>query len=225
MGAKKGYRKMSIRIANSRGIPGTLGCLAHTVHQRRLVFLTSWHVLFAGGAARHDQVWQVLESAGRRDCRRLGRSLRGSRGIVRYRGDDYFVDCAIGEPDLPLEVEGVRASAAPIAPKRGDRVWKTGATTGTTTGVIVDDAYCCSTHPGAAVHSQAHVQAPGQLLIRSEDPARPFSQEGDSGALVLDDDGAAVGLLWGATVAADAVACQIGPVLHALNLRLGPAQA
>ena len=199
---------MSVRIANSRGVPGTLGCLARTVHQHRSVFLTSSHVMFAAGAMRHDPVWRVHDAAGGRDFQRLGSALQGRRGIVSYRGDDYFVDCAIGVLDEPLEGTAALARyAAP--PKVGDLVTKTGATTGTTTGIIVDSSYCC-----------AHEPAPRQLLIRSVDPQRPFAGEGDSGALIWNEDDAPIGLLWGTTVAGAGVACPIGPVLHALNIQL-----
>lgn len=211
---------MSVRITNSRGIPGTLGCLARTAHQHRPVFLTSCHVLFAAGATRHEPVWQVHESAGLRNYLRLGNALQGKRGVVRYRGDDYFVDCAIGTLDLPLDLGWSPVPDAPIAPKRGDHVWKSGAATGTTTGIIVDSSYWCSTDAGTALNSRMHDLAPRQLLIRSNDQQRPFVEEGDSGALIWNEDDAPIGLLWGTTVAAEGVACPIDPVLHALNIEL-----
>lgn len=211
---------MSVRIANSRGIPGTLGCFARTVHQHRPVFLTSCHVLFAAGAARHDPVWRVHESGGRRDYLRLGSALQGKRGIVRFRGDDYYVDCAIGVLDEPLRGKSARTLDAQVAPKRGDRVTKAGAATGTTTGIIVDTYYCGSTNGDNTVDSRVRHPTPRQLLIRSTDPRRPFAEEGDSGALILNEDHAAIGLLWGTTTTAESVACPIGPALHALNIRL-----
>jgi hypothetical protein len=211
---------MSIRIANSRGVPGTLGCLARTVHQRRPVFLTSCHVLFADGAARHDPVWSVHGSAGRRNYLRFGSALQGKHGIVRFRGDDYFVDCAIGALEASPEGEPASVSDSPAMPKRGDRIMKTGAATGTTTGVIVDSSYYGLTDAGASANSAVRDPTPRQLLIRSTDPRRPFAEAGDSGALIINEHNAAIGLLWGTTVAADGVACPIGPVLHALNIRL-----
>lgn len=219
---------MSVRIANSRGIPGTLGCLARTIHQHRPVFLTSCHVLFAGGGTRHDPVWQVHEAADRRNYLRLGSALQGKRGVLRYRGDDYFVDCAIGTLDLsldlplglPLDLGWSPVPGASIAPRRGDHVWKSGAATGTTTGIIVDSTYCCSTDAGTALNGRMREQAPRQLLIRSSDQQRPFVEEGDSGALIRNEDSVPIGLLWGMTVAAEGIACPIDPVLHALNIEL-----
>lgn len=166
-----------------------------------------------------------MESSGCRRYRRIGRALQGKRGVVRYRGDDYFVDCAIGTLDLPVDLGWSPVPGAPIAPKRGDHVWKSGAATGTTTGVIVDSYYRCSTDAGTALGSHVHDLAPRQLLIRSNGPHRPFVEEGDSGALVWNEDDAPIGLLWGTTVAAEGVACPIEPVLHALNIQLCGAPA
>ncbi len=211
---------MSVRIANSRGIPGTLGCLARTVHQQRSVFLTSNHVLFAAGAMRHDPVWRVRETAGRRDYQRLGSALQGKRGIVRYRGDDYYVDCAIGVLDAPSESGPALTTEFSAAPKRGARVMKSGAATGATMGVIVDSSYYASADDGITVDCSIRHPAPRQILIRSTDPRRPFAKEGDSGALIVDEHDVAIALLWGTTIAGDTVACPIAPVLHALNIRL-----
>jgi hypothetical protein len=210
---------MSVRIANSRGVPGTLGCFARTVHQHRPVFLTSYHVLFAAGAARHDPVWRVHEFGGSSNYLRLGSALQGQRGIVRFRGDDYFVDCAIGALDAPLDAAAL-AACAPAAPKRGDRVTKTGAATGTTTGIIVDTSYSTSTDGDNDVDSHVRHPAPRQILIRSADPRQRFADEGDSGALVFAEDRSPIGLIWGTTTTAESVACPIGPVLHALSIRL-----
>lgn len=214
---------MSVRIANARGVPGTLGCFARTVHQRRSVFLTSCHVLFAAGAGKHDPIWRVHESAGNRDYQRIGSALQGKRGIVRFRGENYFVDCGIGALDAPHDTppdSAVLAARTLAAPKCGDRVTKTGAATGTTTGIIVDTSYTGSTDGNSAVDSHVRHPAPRQLLIRSTDPRRPFADEGDSGALLVNEDQSPIGLLWGTTTSAESVACPIGPVLHALNIRL-----
>ena len=205
---------MSVRIINARGIPGTLAGLGRTIRQRRPVFLTCWHVLFAAGAARLDPVWQVSAPSGQRH-QPLGCALHGKRGIVRYRGEDYFVDCAIGALDASVGLGLPPLPGGPVAPMCGDRVWKSGAASGITTGIVVDAGYAA-----ASDHGRVRVHAPGQLLIRSSDPRQPFAQEGDSGALVWNQDDAPVGLLWGTTVAAEGIACPIGPVLQALSIEL-----
>src|SRR5947209_8880396 len=38
--------KPGVRIVNARGAPGTLGCLAFTLHDQHLVMLTTHHLLF-----------------------------------------------------------------------------------------------------------------------------------------------------------------------------------
>lgn len=181
-------------------------------------------MLFAAGAARHDPVWRVHEFAGSRNYQRIGSALQGKRGIVRFRGDDYFVDCGIGALDAPFDASAL-AARTPAAPKRGDRVTKTGAATGTTTGIIVDTSYFGSTDGDNHVDSHVRHPAPRQLLIRSADPRRPFADGGDSGALLFGEDQSPLGLIWGTTTTAESVACPIGPVLHALNIRLCEASA
>jgi hypothetical protein len=104
-------------------------------------------------------------------------------------------------------------------------VTKTGAATGTTTGIIVDPAYRGTTNPYPAANRDVREPAPRQLLIRSNDPQRPFAAEGDSGALIWNEHDTPIGLLWGTTVAAEGVACPIAPVLHALNIQLCGSQA
>jgi hypothetical protein len=189
------------------------------VHQHRAVFLTSGHVLFAAGAARHDPVWRVDESAGRRNYLRLGSALHGKCGIVRFRGDDYYVDCAIGALDEPIEGEPALAADSPATVKRGDRVLKSGAATGSTRGIIVDPSYHASADGVTSADRSARQPAPRQLLIRCAD-RRPFAEEGDSGALIFNEANMAIGLLWGTTTTGESVACPIGPVLHALNIKL-----
>ena len=216
--AGKGVR-MSIRIINAQGTPGTLACFGRTVHQRRPVFLTSCHVLYAAGAKRRDPVWLASPGGG---YRRLGTALQGKRGIVRYRGGDCFVDCAIGALELPVDVDWSPAPHTQVAPKAGDRVWKAGAATGVTVGIVVDACHACTTAAGSldTLDTPQPILAPGQLLVRSGDPRLAFAADGDSGALLWNDDNVPIGLLWGTTVAAEGVACPIDTVLHALNIDL-----
>src|SRR5262249_8257603 len=56
----------NINIVNAKGVPGTLGCIARTRSDGRLVLLSSWHVPFGGGARESDPVWLLDERDGAR---------------------------------------------------------------------------------------------------------------------------------------------------------------
>jgi hypothetical protein len=94
-------------------------------------------------------------------------------------------------------------------PRVGERVTKTGAATGTTTGIIIDVNY---SKPGQPAFG------PTQILIKSIDDA-VFAAEGDSGSLIVSDSRKAVGLLWGTNTSGEGVASPIAPVLHAMTDR------
>jgi endonuclease G len=204
------------RIANSRGVPGTLGCLAVTLHDGRPVLLTNHHVLFGGGAPESEPVWLVDGVEAAPSFRELGCSLYGKRGVVAFGGVRHHVDCAVGSIDgagglgrrSRLRPEQVTEAAAP-----GDRVTKTGGATGTTAGIVVDVAY-----PDMAFVEGRAQQAPQQILVRPAGEG-PFSADGDSGAILRNGSGGAVGLVWGMNHRGESVACHIGPVLEVLNIR------
>lgn len=203
--------RMGAKIANSKGVPGTLGCVARTLHDGQLVLLSNAHVLFGSGRLASDAIWHVYESDGTRRCVRAGAALYGKTGIVCVDGNEYHVDCAVGtvaDQVLPVMV-------GHDVPRLGDRVTKLGAETGSTTGVVVDVSYCPSVLANGRMRP-----APRQLLIRSIEPGVVFSAEGDSGAVVFNQFNKAVGLLWGATGRGDGVACHMHAVLHTLNIRL-----
>lgn len=210
--------RVGARIANARGIPGTLGCLALTLDDRRLVFLTSHHVLFGAGAREQEPVWIAAENA-QQSFRRAARSRHGRRGTVNHAGVEVYVDCATAELDEQSVPSGWRvtetAAGDVAALKPGDPVTKTGAATGTTHGIVENIQFC----EKALIegHSQ---QAQGQILVRPLTPGNAFTAEGDSGAALRNEDGAVVGLVWGVSASGDALACPIAPVLWLLNIRL-----
>lgn len=213
------------RIANSRGVPGTLGCLAHTLQDRRPVFLSNWHVLFGNGAEKSGQVWLVDETDGTRRFSGIGRSLYGKIGTVRLDGEDYYVDCAVGSflpPERRKRRPGQRAWARASmvtghdTAKPGYRVTKTGAATGITSGIVVDTNY-----PDFVWIEGRAYSAPGQLLVQPIKGCKAFSDEGDSGAVITNTANKVVGLLWGTNCRGEGIACPIGPVLNSLNIVLG----
>jgi hypothetical protein len=226
-------------IASSCGTTGTLGTLARTRHDGRAVLLSSWHVLYGSGTDADSDVWLVDE--GRRSLR-LGRTLFGKAGTVAFEGMETWIDCAVasyddrpeadadgpmhtktGEPapdsrHTPRSPQPARRSPGHDVARPGDRVTKRGAATGVTRGIVVRADYDDVAWIGGRPHPAAR-----QLLIRSLDDGRPFSAAGDSGALLVDEAGNAVGLLWGATRSGDGVACPIAPVLYAMNIAFATA--
>jgi hypothetical protein len=189
------------RIINARGVPGTLGCVAHSLSEGRPLLLTAHHVLFGAGARAQDALGAP---------HRIGRASYGRFGVVSYEGASYHVDCAVASLDDELTARP--QSIALASP--GDRVTKHGAATGISAGIVVEVDY---SEP-VLLCGRQH-DAPRQIVIRSTMPGRRFSSEGDSGAVVHNDRGQIVGLLWGTTAAGDGVACHIAPVFHVLHLR------
>ena len=200
------------RIVNSRGILGTLGCFALTLDDRRVVFLTSQHVLFGAGAREQEPVW--LHDAATR--RRAGRTRHGRRGIVKHGGREVHVDCATAELDAALVGEAGFTTQSPGADLAcGQSVHMLGAATGATHGIVIS-----TSHSEQVVIEGRAFEVRGQILVRTREPARTFSRPGDSGATLHDAEGAVVGLLWGTSSRGDAIACPIAPVLWVLHVEL-----
>ncbi len=203
-------------IVNAKGVTGTLGCLAYTLHDGCPVLLSTWHVLF-GEAAREDSaVWWVKESTDGSGLSGIGRTLYGKLGTVEFAGEDYYVDCAVASFH-----KSTTTSKSPTlitdygTAQVGDVVRKSGAATGTTRGTIIDVTY---SDPAVTKGRRT----PRQLLVKSLHEEKVFSAEGDSGAIVVDAANKAVGLLWGTNISGQGIACPIAPVLYAMNITLEP---
>lgn len=219
-----------LRIANSRGVPGTAGALVVGADGSRCA-LTNHHVMFSGGTAVGDRVWAIpseFDDGEARNAVCLGRASSGQMGRVTFGDETHFVDCAVvaiaRETSFPAWLRAALADdtwpSETATAEPGMRVFKHGATTGFTEGVVVDVAY--PDHPFIDGRSW---NAPGQLLVDSRDPELNFSAPGDSGAALLDEGGRIIGLLWGSNANGQGIACPIGPVLDCLGVRLvAPAQ-
>lgn len=205
-------------------VAGTIGAVVRgRLPDDRTLMLSTGHVLWPQGSGR-GHVWQPAPCGTTGcDCDRVGIAVRRRHGIVVHDGHRYFVDCAVAavDSDVPWQPGVAGAPIAGVARARsGTRVWKVGAGSGHSTGVVVDDAH---------VERGGNGPAPNQLLIRPL-PGNPgphgvdrFSGAGDSGALVLDEAGRAVGLLWAASLSGESVACHIEPVLDALAVDIAGA--
>lgn len=210
------------RIINSRGIPGTLGCIAYSADSGEPVFLSAYHVLHGENAEKHESVWSPRQ--GDADCLAyLGKSLGGKIGVVAHQGGQTFIDCAlVGLNSPPEEVfsRGDKTSIPAITGMAeaalGLRVKKLGHATRCTEGIIRSLAYSQACRVNGDIH-----QAINQILIGSAVAGARFCEKGDSGAVVLNDDGGIVGLLWGVTDQGEGIACPISPVAEELKIRFG----
>jgi hypothetical protein len=213
---------LGAKIANSRAVPGTLGCIVRSRTDGQPLLLTSWHVLFGKGARKNDPVWLVEEDQEKRNYLEAGRAQHGHIGSIPFGGDQHYLDCGVASFLFSSEtirdfhaLEEIQQFSLLEQPGvwQGYEVSKTGAATGTTKGVVIDVKY--STASGGGVSSGAVQQ---QILIRPTGGSPVFCAEGDSGALITGVDGRAVGLLWGSTSRGEGVACHIAPVFFALNI-------
>jgi hypothetical protein len=205
------------RLANSRGVPGTLGGVAVT-RGGQSVFLSAHHVLFGLGGAEGESVWSVEEAQGEPRFRLLGQLLRGYWGVVRHAGREVFVDCAIGLVGEDVAPRSEAHADGIAAPHAGARVSKVGSATRVTEGIVVDVSYPDVAHCWGRAH-----QAPAQILVQglsSDGSPGPFSAEGDSGSLLINAENRAIGLLWGVTQRGEGVASPIAAVLEQLEIEL-----
>lgn len=210
-----------IAIANSKGVPGTLGCLVKGREDNTWGLLSNYHVLYGKKASKDEPIWLIdYQADGEYQCREIGKTQQAKIGIMEIWEEKYFVDCAVGKLNGGLtqrhrfshtafSAEG--AASANI----GERVKKIGAATGLTYGIISDIRY-----PDHAYVDVKSYNAPNQILVSPEEPYRTFSQKGDSGAVLLNEQNQVVGLLWGCNANGEGVACHIAPVLKALNVKI-----
>jgi hypothetical protein len=200
-------------IANNRGVPGSLGCMAWLRRTDEPVLLSSYHVLFGRRCERGDAVWSVGSHA---TPRLIGRVLAGKAGIVAGIDPPTFVDAATASP-VDATAAVFSATGHAVAAEHIDAgavATKCGAATGRTHGVVIDIAY-----PDLWYWEYQSEKAPRQILIRSTSSDRPFSRTGDSGAVVRNERGQLLGLLWGTTGRGEGVASPIAAVARALGLR------
>jgi hypothetical protein len=231
---------------------GTIGFIAAengTTDRMTTVLVSNRHVLLAHGARKGDPVYQPKFSSKDGVCVLRADSLDPvaeihdegfeenlSYGYPGEPSQEYFVDCATARvltergicaaPTLPppgirgkTRVPGV-ARVYPLDALAGRplRVYKIGQATGVTVGRVVDVA--------APVELCGKARRHNNIIIRAERrigaEKAPFVEAGDSGALIMNDRGEAVGLLWGKSdrVSTEAYACHIHPVLHRLRVTL-----
>jgi hypothetical protein len=194
---------------------GTIGCCALDSANKAEVILSNWHVLYANGANDGDRIFQPaplwlpaltpaqLPFRPADDVDKVAVTLRG---VISAK-----VDAAIARIDVSScchccgihysnELRGLSAGGHPArntivgdqAAGAGMPVFKVGQATLRTEGVVVDPNYPTFT----ITHAGTPHNFTGQMAIQHVDHAKQFSDIGDSGAVVVNNDNKIVGMLF-----------------------------
>jgi hypothetical protein len=179
---------------------GTLGAFVRQA-QGGLLMLSNNHVLVEGNRRSAND---AIVQPGLQDGGQLpGGAVGQLQEFVRLLPDANVVDAAVATVDdsaLPddLALPGIGlikgcCTAADLAVRLETRarVHKIGRTTGMTSGILT------SVIRDFPVSYNGTERWFGSVIeVTSTDNGRPFSDQGDSGALVVDDDGLAVGIIF-----------------------------
>lgn len=130
---------------------------------------------------------------------------------IDFSGAGNLVDCAIAEGDfhdLNREIYWVGYVNGAASPVVGQKLFKTGRTTGHTSGDIT------------SVNATVRVNYGGGniAVFKNQITTTPMSAGGDSGSLMVTADNKAVGLLFAGS-SAITIANPIGPVMSSLGIK------
>ncbi|UKA52309.1 DNA/RNA non-specific endonuclease [Arthrobacter sp. FW305-BF8] len=122
-----------ISVAHTRGTAGTIGCIVYDKTDGAPLVLSNWHVLNGPGGALGDTVVQPgPHDDNRVDRNRLGVLKRSHLGVAG--------DCAVATIEgrgIEPEILGIGTAPQELGePEIGDKVMKSGRTTGVTHGVV-----------------------------------------------------------------------------------------
>jgi Trypsin len=209
-------------IGSVQPATGTLGALVRRTGDPKLYILSNAHVLAESGNAQTGlTILQPGPADSGRDPDDKVAALTLATQFDFSDGYQNLCDAAIAVVGDDRDVSGLVALVGAVQPgptpsrplTRGQTVQKTGRTTGHTTGVIKDlDYRTFVTYPKSD-------GSYGSVGFRSQVLCERYSDSGDSGSLVLDDAGVAIGLHWcGST--ATSVFSPIEFVLEALGVTL-----
>ena len=220
-----------LSIGNLHTTAGTLGALVRDRTSGRTVMLSNWHVLQGPDAEiGADVVQPGRHDDNRVQANKVGRLLRSHLGAAG--------DCAIASianRDIANDVLGLGQAIVAVGdPELGDKVIKSGRTTGVTQGVVVRVEVNTKLDYGTGT-----MAAIGGFEIGVDETALPsdgeISRGGDSGAawLALGPRGKTTGVMLGLHFAGDAdgtgaefaLACYASSVMTALELEPLPANA
>jgi hypothetical protein len=196
--------RIGCSVGHKRVTAGTLGCFVATDAHPRAI-LSNNHVLARNNAANlGDPVLQPGKADGGRDPEdRIG-TLIAFEPLGLAANDINLVDCALANvfPEIGLDLQTLpgespvkKLNGKTQEPMLDTKVWKAGRTTGLTEGVvdIIElDQFLVDYSSG---NSRKVLRFDRQIVV-SGTGAGAFSKPGDSGSLVYDDEGTAIGLLF-----------------------------
>jgi hypothetical protein len=203
-------------IGHVEATAGTLGAVVKKGDAFHI--LSNSHVLALGGLARKGDsiVYPGIADGGAMSADLVAK-LAGFKKFAMGAGYLNRVDCAIAKPtaerlgDLMTEIKGLGLPSGTIKPVRGMKVTKVGRTTGKTTGVIQD------VHFRFTLDYEGDI---GEVGFLDQVLCTRYTDDGDSGSLVLDKaTGRAVGLHF-AGANGGSVFNPIDEVLKALGVKL-----
>ncbi|MEU2257408.1 DNA/RNA non-specific endonuclease [Nocardia xishanensis] len=217
-----------VSVSNVKGTAGTVGCIVYDKVDGTPLVLSNWHVLHGPDGVIGDTVVQP----GPRDDNRIERNRLGvlNRSHLGIAGD-----CAVSTvEDRRFDDRVLGMDVVPVQlgePELGDKVVKSGRTTGVTHGVVRRvDTIVKLRYGSAGVHNIGCFEI-------GPDPARPadhdeISRGGDSGSVWLfeADDETATGVLAGLHFGGEsenspdehALACLPQSVFEKLEITLHP---
>ena len=219
-----------IQISDGIALPsgnifaGTLGCFATDNADAKQVLVTNFHVI--GGTAG-AQVFQPQSGA---------TDLIGTvkRGAITGTTDAAIADIAAGIATTVDEINtlflnGSNHIAGVTDPVGGMRVFKVGRTSGFTDGKVIDADAADSIDYKGTIGLKSFTKA---ILIQCTkvsgcccctcnvvDSSKKFSDEGDSGSVVVNEQRMAVGLIMGGG-GGESLACRMTEVESALNVTI-----
>jgi hypothetical protein len=196
---------------------GTLGCMATLIGNGKPVLLTNAHILRASGGKKGDAIYQPaqltfpqfrLEDLPQRIGKKDDRIAFFTDSVLNNRIDaaiarlDVSSCCRCCGLDFRNEIVGLSDGGKPPSNKilgqrpalPGQKVFKVGISTGRTVGKVVTDDTDAFRPVSFGGEKFSFF---GLIEITSDDDDNPFSLHGDSGAVIIDEDGFIVGLLSG----------------------------
>ena len=186
---------------------GTLGWFATKDADDTVVLLTNQHVLYGHGEVNDNKVAQPFYS---KSCcceyDVIGTNIVGINNAT--------VDCAIAHINSDVTKQLIINNSSSTESLRvegtdqaivGENVWKIGARSGYTAGVVIDIGAVTvpagtptdpAGNPVTIIPSQILIRPTGTETYENENGKKAFSNYGDSGSVILDVENKVVGLLY-----------------------------